>query len=560
MTNTVLAPLPFTRAFDNAGLPLGGGLLYTYQAGSTIPLATYADLAGTVLNSNPVVLDSTGQSTVRYQPGVAYKLVLTDSTGATQLASRDNYYPPISDQASLGAALYPQTTAELAAGITPTNYVFKMFDIRRYGADPTGTNNSDTALASAISVCGTTGGTITLPAGLYTFSNQIALNAKTSIILQGDAAATGGGQPATRVAYQGTLSPWINMDSSVGCQLRGLQIMHTNASFTGTYIRSNNDGTHGDPAFIGLFDCTVGSSIGGTGNLHLDLNKHNAFTAERCNFIYGNPSVRGAQSGGYSNSIKFRDCRFGSGLVAPVQDGGQAWTFEGCDFEALTSGAAGAILSSASGRTFNGLNITGCWFGDAASVTGSWIDIYGQSLILKGNYISGNASNSTAVVLRTFVSSVIEGNTFDTFLVGINFATATCSGVVLKGNTFNAVTTVISNPSNIASATFDWGANFGLSSPGSTHGILGTNGADVSSTGLITQWGTVNPASFGAHAITPFQVPFATACYNVTATLSGVAATTATIFISALSTTGFTYTIQDGSSTTDSFFWTAIGK
>jgi hypothetical protein len=30
--------------FDNTGSPLNGGLIYTYQAGSTTPLATYTGL------------------------------------------------------------------------------------------------------------------------------------------------------------------------------------------------------------------------------------------------------------------------------------------------------------------------------------------------------------------------------------------------------------------------------------------------------------------------------------------------------------------------------------
>jgi len=44
--------------FDNNGVPLSGGLLYTYQAGSSTPLATYTDINGTIANPNPIVLNS----------------------------------------------------------------------------------------------------------------------------------------------------------------------------------------------------------------------------------------------------------------------------------------------------------------------------------------------------------------------------------------------------------------------------------------------------------------------------------------------------------------------
>ena len=34
--------------FTTTGLPLAGGLIYTYQAGSSTPLATYSDNGGVI--------------------------------------------------------------------------------------------------------------------------------------------------------------------------------------------------------------------------------------------------------------------------------------------------------------------------------------------------------------------------------------------------------------------------------------------------------------------------------------------------------------------------------
>lgn len=83
-------PVPIFRAFTSAGLPLAGGLLYTYAAGSLTPQSTYqAD--GSTTNANPVVLDSTGSATVRLQ-SLGYKFILKDSGGATQW-TEDNYVP-----------------------------------------------------------------------------------------------------------------------------------------------------------------------------------------------------------------------------------------------------------------------------------------------------------------------------------------------------------------------------------------------------------------------------------------------------------------------------------
>jgi hypothetical protein len=40
--------------FDNNGVPLAGGLLYSYAAGTTTPLATYTTSSGVTPNTNPI--------------------------------------------------------------------------------------------------------------------------------------------------------------------------------------------------------------------------------------------------------------------------------------------------------------------------------------------------------------------------------------------------------------------------------------------------------------------------------------------------------------------------
>lgn len=80
----LLPPFPKFFAVDANGAPLAGGLLYTYAAGTTTPLATYTDSTGSVANTNPVVLDSNGQANVWLTTGTAYKFVLENSLGQVQ--------------------------------------------------------------------------------------------------------------------------------------------------------------------------------------------------------------------------------------------------------------------------------------------------------------------------------------------------------------------------------------------------------------------------------------------------------------------------------------------
>jgi len=75
---TSLSPTPKLQFFDLNGAPLSGGLLYTYTAGTTTPLATYTDSTGVSANTNPIVLDSRGEANV-WLSGAIYKFALYTS-------------------------------------------------------------------------------------------------------------------------------------------------------------------------------------------------------------------------------------------------------------------------------------------------------------------------------------------------------------------------------------------------------------------------------------------------------------------------------------------------
>lgn len=77
--------------FDNSGVILSGGLLYTYAAGTTTPAATYTTSAGITANTNPIVLDSAGRvpSEIWLTSTVNYKFVLFTSL-SVNIWTKDN--------------------------------------------------------------------------------------------------------------------------------------------------------------------------------------------------------------------------------------------------------------------------------------------------------------------------------------------------------------------------------------------------------------------------------------------------------------------------------------
>lgn len=75
------------------GIPLAGGKLYTYQAGSSTPLAAYTTINGNIAHTNPIILGSDGKlpDELWLTYGFNYKLVLTDANDVL-IYTYDNIY------------------------------------------------------------------------------------------------------------------------------------------------------------------------------------------------------------------------------------------------------------------------------------------------------------------------------------------------------------------------------------------------------------------------------------------------------------------------------------
>jgi hypothetical protein len=83
-----LFPTPVMQFFTANGVPLSGGKLYTYAAGTVTPLATYTDYNAGTANTNPVILNSRGEASIWLGTSMYY-MVLKDSTDV-QIWTADN--------------------------------------------------------------------------------------------------------------------------------------------------------------------------------------------------------------------------------------------------------------------------------------------------------------------------------------------------------------------------------------------------------------------------------------------------------------------------------------
>ena len=130
MASVLLSPVGNGQQFfDNNGVPLAGGLIYTYQAGSSTPLTTYTTSSGTIANTNPIVLNASGRcpNEIWMQTGYSYKFILQTSS-ATTLQTLDNLYPILQTATGSGAtipsgliAIWSGSTGSIPSGWTLCN-------------------------------------------------------------------------------------------------------------------------------------------------------------------------------------------------------------------------------------------------------------------------------------------------------------------------------------------------------------------------------------------------------------------------------------------------------
>lgn len=156
-------------------IPLIGGKLYTYTAGTSTPKATWQDAAGTIQNTNPITLDSTGSALIFWSGN--YKVVLKDALGNT-IYTVDNYNTDpigvaafISDVASsTGSSLigFLQSGAGTSSR-TVQDELRDTINAKQFGMSTTANAAANTAalLAAITEAAARTNGVVEIPPGTY---------------------------------------------------------------------------------------------------------------------------------------------------------------------------------------------------------------------------------------------------------------------------------------------------------------------------------------------------------------------------------------------------------
>jgi hypothetical protein len=245
-----LTPSPFMQFFTAGGIPLVGGKLYTYAAGTTTPLATYTTASGAQSNTNPIILDSRGEAAVWLSTTAAYKFKLTDSTNV-EIWTADNI------EGSVGAADLAASTGSSLVGYLPagsgavaTTVQTKLREsvsVQDFGADPTGAVDATTAINAALaaSKCVSFGdagdtykisGTLTVQTGSTLIFNGATVTQITTQTPMFDVRSTTGVTISGGNFVGKAESPFTNTAGSLAICVRGASAINLsvrNNTFTG---------------------------------------------------------------------------------------------------------------------------------------------------------------------------------------------------------------------------------------------------------------------------------------------------------------------------------------
>jgi hypothetical protein len=285
--STILSPAPKLQFFTEGGIPLAGGKLYSYAAGTTTPLATYTSSSGAQSNTNPIILDSRGEAAV-WLGAASYKLKLTDSTDveiwtSDNITTQDAINALTAFEASLastqGSSLVGYVPASGPPGRTVQAKLRDVVSVKDFGAVGDGTTDDTTALRAAIAYCESAtswgGRALYLPGGRYKISGALTLS-REFITIFGDGAwesriyAVGLSTSALATASMQYLRPFLhdfaveNTGTGKGIDFGNITGQVYLGELKNLYIESGDDGFYA-PHFFSMSMINV-SSLSRTGH------------------------------------------------------------------------------------------------------------------------------------------------------------------------------------------------------------------------------------------------------------------------------------------------------
>ena len=407
--------------FDNNGVPLAGGKLYTYAAGTTTPVTAYTSSQGVTAWSNPIILNSAGRVSgsgeIWITDGILYKFVLETSTGVL-IATYDNIsginsnFIAFTSQQEIVTATASQTVFNLSISYQPgTNSLSVFVDgVNQYGPGAqyayTETDSDTVTFTSGLHVGAEVKFTTTQQQGAGAvdasqvtydppFTGSVATNVEAKLaqtVSVVDFGAVGDGVTNASSAFTAALTASKSISIPSGDYLLSSSVttdapvvingLDADSSLlTGGLVIDSTQTRYGYVLNVNLDGPNTGTGIGltvdETHRMKFDgVTAREYLNGAEFNYAYLNVLINcefafngtGALFKNFTNGTTAYSCTFANNTNhgATVKSS-QKFMFHGCDFENNTN--YGIVVDSADNGTLQNLNgtVDSCYFENNAS-------------------------------------------------------------------------------------------------------------------------------------------------------------------------------------------------
>jgi hypothetical protein len=483
--------------FDNNGIPLSGGLIYTYTAGTNTSQAAYTTNAGNIAHTNPIVLDSSGRvasgGEIWLTDSVAYKFVLKTS-GATTIGTYDNITGNASGiyatfAASSGSSLVGYLPAGTGAVATTVQAKLRQgVNAVDFGVLANYSTDDTAAMQAAINYCISNNFRLILPAGSIKITAPLTINLPCQI--------QGQGRDQTKLIVTSAFSTVLYLNggnAGINIDILDLQI-DTQGYDTRCVLVSPQTSSLWPITFQNciFYGTRSGGLVDTSGILNTFIN---------CQFFANNANTTG---------INFIDNNQNSSVMTCLFFG------LGKGIETSTAGGTACqgirIINSVFACTKTSVTIGGNT-GYTKLIGNIFDQVYNEYVVnvtggsylteMTNNYFGGATGNSSPLLNfePTTYGHTVTGNTFQQGYIGIQCganATGHVSYVIIDANTFLQLTfTSILLDSVVPAKVTN---NIDQGSP--TAGSFITYSTDMNGTYIFdnNQWSTTTLAGFDAVA------------------------------------------------------------
>ncbi len=446
-----LMPQGKQQYFTAGGIPLVGGKVYTYAAGTTTPLATYTTAAASTPNTNPVILDSRGEASIFFS-AANYKIVVKDSLDST-IWTQDNL--PGDAAASVLASLAASTGSSLvghiasgtgAVATTVQSKLRQSVSVEDFGVTSGGTATANTtAFRNALSSL-TSGGQLNI-------STSFSINDEVNIPYD-DISIVGIGSPLITQTVAG-LRVLYGADRK-NVSISGLRFdgILSSTPYNGVVLDGNGEGlihfykSAGQPENIRITDCEIYNaftpiSCTNVHNLFVERNiirnfyKFGILASESYNFAIDNnfiytcenntaTNVYGIQATGDSNT---GDVQARCSISFNIIDGVTSWD--------------GIMSHDCTGLRIIGNDIRDVRCGIDITHTASTQTL--KDIIISNNYIVLTSTNNWGATPAQHSGVSVIGVASSTYITGVIISNNiiknanALSGAVFSGNVYACI-------------------------------------------------------------------------------------------------------------------------